>query len=79
MKVWVKLYGNLRQQFPGYRHSRGMEVEIPERATVKDLLTFLDFSKSRGVVVIVEGRVLKSEDEIRCGVPVNVFQSIKGG
>ncbi len=79
MKVWVKLYGNLRQQFPYYQHSRGMEVEIPERATVKDLLTFLDFSKSRGVVVIVEGRVLKSEDEIRCGVPVNVFQSIKGG
>ena len=79
MKVRVKLFGNLRKQFPDYRHSQGLEVEIPEEATVKDLLACLRFSESRGVVVIVEGRVLKSEDEIPCGIPVDVFQSIQGG
>jgi sulfur carrier protein ThiS len=79
MKVWVKLYGNLREQFPGYRHSQGMEVELPEGATVKDLLATLDMSARRGVVVIVEGRVLDVGDGIRSGIPVSVFQTIQGG
>lgn len=79
MKVCVKLYGNLRQRFPDYQHSQGKEVQLPEKATVEDLLATLDMTGSRGVVVIVEGRVLKVEDKIRSGVPVSVFQSIKGG
>ena len=79
MKVRVKLYGNLRKQFPGYLHSQGLEVELPEQATVEDLLATLDLTDSRGVVVIVEGRVLNVEHKIRSGVPVSIFQSIKGG
>jgi len=38
MKMRVKLYGTLSQSFPGYQHSQGIEVEIPDGATVKDLL-----------------------------------------
>jgi sulfur carrier protein ThiS len=79
MKVRVKLFGTLSQGFPGYQHSQGMEVEIPEGATVKDLLTLLEISESRGAVVIVEGRILKADDELRRGVPVNVMQAIGGG
>ena len=79
MKVRVKLYGTLSQGFPGYQHSQGMEVEIPDGATVKDLFALLEISESQGAVVIVEGRVLKADDKMRCGVPVNVFQTIQGG
>ena len=79
MKVRVKLYGTLSRRFPAYQHSQGIEVEIPDGATVKDLLALLEISESRGTVVIVEGRVLKADDKMRCGVPVNVFQAIQGG
>jgi sulfur carrier protein ThiS len=79
MKVKVKLYGTLRQPFPDYQHSQGIEVEIPDGATVKDLLALLEISESRGAVVIVEGRILKADDKFRCGVPVSVFQTIQGG
>ena len=79
MKVTVKLYGTWRERFPGYQHSQGIEVEIPEGATVQDLLALLEISESQGAVVIVEGRVLKADDKIPCGVPVGVFQSIRGG
>ena len=79
MKVKVKLYGTLRQRFPGYQHSQGMEVEIPDGATVKDLLALLEISESQGAVVIMEGRVLKADDKMRRGVPVNVLQVIGGG
>jgi len=79
MKTRVKLYGTLSQRFPGYQHSQGIEVEIPDGATVKDLLALLGISESQGAVVITEGRVLKADDEMRCGAQVNVLQSIQGG
>ena len=79
MKMRVKLYGTLSQRFPGYQHSQGFEVEIPDGARVKDLLARLEISESKGAVVITEGRVLKADDKMRCGVPVNVFQTIHGG
>jgi len=79
MKVKVKLYGTLSQRFPGYQPSQGIEVEIPEGATAKDLLALLGIPESQRAVVIVEGRVLKADDKIQRGVPVNVLQAIGGG
>ena len=79
MKVEVKLYGTLGQRFPDYQHSQGIEVEIPDGATVKDLLNLLGISESQGAVVIVEGRIQAADDEMRRGVPVNVLQAIHGG
>jgi sulfur carrier protein ThiS len=79
MKVKVKLYGTWGQRFPGYQHSQGLEVEIPDGATVKDLLAHLGISESQGAVVITEGRVLKADDKMECGAPVNILQTIHGG
>ena len=79
MKVKVKLYGTLSQRFPDYQHSQGIEVEIPEGATVKDLLALLEISESQGAVVIMEGRILKAGDKVQSGVPVNVLQAMRGG
>jgi len=56
-----------------------MEIEIPDGATAKELLALLGISESQGAVVIAEGRVLKADDQMRCGVPVSVLQSIGGG
>ncbi len=79
MKMRVKLYGTLSQRFPGYQHSQGIEVEIPDGATVKDLLALLEISESQGAVVAMEGRILKADDKMRCGVHVHVFQALHGG
>lgn len=79
MKLTVKLYGTLSQYFPDYQPAQGLEVEMPEGATVKDLFVRLEISASQKAVVIMEGRVLKAGDQLRPGVPVNVFQAIHGG
>ena len=79
MKVTVRLYGTLSQRFPSSRNSQDMEIEIPDGATVKDLLGLLEISESRGAVVIAEGRVLKADARIQRGVPVDVVQAIGGG
>lgn len=79
MKVKVKLYGTLRERCPSYQPSQGMEIELPEGATVKDLLALLEISESLRAVVIAEGRVLKADARIQRGVPVDVVQAIGGG
>ncbi len=79
MKVRVKLYGTLGQRFPGYQPSQGIEVEIPDGATARDLVALLEIPESQGAVIVAKGRVLKADDRIQCGVPVSVLQVIYGG
>jgi sulfur carrier protein ThiS len=79
MKIRVKLFGILGQRFPGYHHEQGMDVEIPDGARVKDLLTHLEISKSFGGVVAVEGKLLAEDAGLGNGVEVNIFQSVFGG
>ena len=79
MKLKVKLYGTLSCKFSDYQHLQGMEVEIPDGATVQDLLTLLELSESQSAVAIMEGRVLKKLDKIKHGITVNIFQAISGG
>jgi sulfur carrier protein ThiS len=56
-----------------------MEVEIPDGATVKDLLARLEISEKQGAVVAIEGRILKADDMMQGGAPVHVLQSLSGG
>jgi len=79
MKVKVKLYGTLSLQVPGYKPSQGMEVEIPDGATVKDLLAHLEILETRGAAVLASGRVLKTDDKVQDGSSFDIFQSIQGG
>jgi sulfur carrier protein ThiS len=79
MKVKVRLFGTLGRHLSGYQHSQGIEVEVPEGATVKHLLAHLQIPELPGTVVIMEGRVLNSDDRVCCGVPINVLQRIGGG
>jgi len=79
MKIRVKLFGTLSQRFPDYQHAQGMEVEIPEGATARDLLAHLGIPESRGAAIAMEGRILKADDRIGCGAPVHVLQVLHGG
>ena len=79
MKVRVGVFGTFRQRFPGYRPLRGMEVELPEGATARDLLALLDLLESHGAVVLAGGRVLEADERLQPGVLVNVMQAIGGG
>ena len=55
MKVKVRLFGTLGQQFPGYDPAKALEVEIPDGARVKDLLAHLGIPEVKGGVAAVEG------------------------
>ncbi len=79
MRVQVKLYGTWRGRFPNYRHSQGIEVEVPDGARVKDLLARLNIPQSQGALVILDGRVLRADEPLRGGIQVDVLQAVGGG
>jgi sulfur carrier protein ThiS len=60
-------------------YTEGIEVEIPDGATVRDLLAVLEISESEGAVAIAEGRILKTDEKIRHRVPVSILQAVGGG
>ena len=79
MKVNVRLYGTLSREYPGYRHSQGIEVELPDGATVNDLLVHLGISESQKAVVAIDGRIQKANDKMQSGACAQVFQPVHGG
>jgi sulfur carrier protein ThiS len=79
VEVNVTLYGTLRQKVPDYQHPRGIVVELPDGATVQDLLAHLGISLSQRAVAIAEGRVLKGDDPLPAGIPVRILQAVGGG
>ena len=79
MKIRVKLFGVLPQRYPDYDSSQGLEVEIPEGARVKDLLTRLEISASDGGLVAIDNLVVQHDHELEAGVSVRIFQRAFGG
>jgi sulfur carrier protein ThiS len=78
VKLNVKIFGTLRQRFPDYTDS-GIEVEVPDGARVRDLLSHLGFSESQRGVVSADGVVLKADDPLRDRISLTVFQPLAGG
>jgi sulfur carrier protein ThiS len=79
MKVRVNLYGTLSARIPGYRQSQGIEVELPEGATINDLLVRLRIPESQKAVVAIDGRIRKASDKIPGDAHAQVLQPIHGG
>lgn len=77
MKVNVKLYGTLIKAFPDYNHALGVDLDLPEGATVADLLALL--GSPPGAVAAAEGRILKEGETLASGARLRVMQAMPGG
>ena len=79
MKITVKLFGTLSQNFTDYSPEQGLEVEIPEGSKVSDLLVLLKISDSQGGTVVRDGLFLSKEETLTSGSPIQIFQALFGG
>ena len=79
MKMYVRLHGTLSRRFPEYEPAQGMQVDLPAGGTVNDLLAILEIPDAMRPVIVLEGRVLKGDEEIPLGSRVSLFQPIHGG
>jgi len=79
MKVKVRLFGTLGKKFPDHDPLTGFEIEIPENASVGDLLGQLDIPKSKIGFVSVQGRLVKAAKTLKPDDLIRIFRPIFGG
>jgi sulfur carrier protein ThiS len=79
MKIRVKLFGQLKKKIPAYQNDQGLELELPERAKVGDLLSLLNITDPKTTTAIVNGRVLTWEENLPRDSVVNLFYIMFGG
>ncbi len=79
MKITVKLFGTLSQNFPDYSPDRGLEVEMQEGSKVADLLALLKIPDAQGGTVVRDGLFLSKEEPLTEGSLIQIFQPLFGG
>ena len=79
MKVKVRLFGTLGKRFPDHDPLNGFEVDIPDKASVAELLDHLQIPKSKIGLVSVQGRPVKAGKILKPGDMVRIFRPIFGG
>jgi len=79
LKVKVKLFGTLGQDFTGYDSLKGLDVDMPDDARVKDLLAHLDIPETSGIMVIMDNTIAKPMDTLINGATIKIFQALAGG
>jgi molybdopterin converting factor small subunit len=77
--VEVKLFATLRRQFPDLKVGEAMSVELPEDATVAQLVKELGLPEEQVKVVFVNGTVQKGDHGLTDGDEVGVFPPVGGG
>ncbi len=79
LKVTVKLYGTLSRSFDGYDHWSGLEVIVPEGASIDDLLALLNLASERLGMIYMDGGRLEKKSRLEDGAQIKIFQPIAGG
>jgi molybdopterin synthase sulfur carrier subunit len=77
--VDVRLYGPLRQVFPDVGLGEQMEVELPDGATVGQLVEMLQLPADQVKVIFVNHTVREHEHTLEDGDRVAVFPPVGGG
>ncbi len=79
MKIRVILFGTLRKGFPTYDPSHGLEVELADGSSVRDLVDYLEIPRFKLGLVSVGGMLVKADAKLADRDCVRVFQPISGG
>ncbi len=79
MKVTVKLFSAIRDGFPDYDPETGLALELPDEASVADLIRHLGIPLEKAPVVACDGRILPKDGLLKDGGVLNLFQPVAGG
>lgn len=79
MVVTVKLYATLRKYYPDLGIGEGMKVELPEGATVGQLLNHLRLPSDVVRVAFVNGIARDENYSLSDGDEVGLFPPVGGG
>jgi len=79
MRVSVKLYATLRKYLPSESDEGGIVVELPDGATVADLIAQLRIPSDHAGIIVSNNEHLDKTAVLINGQEVNVFPPLAGG
>jgi molybdopterin synthase sulfur carrier subunit len=77
--VHAKLFATLRQHRPGLKIGESFPVELPEGATVGQLIRQLELPEDQVKIVFVNGLVREPDDSLADGDEIGIFPPVGGG
>ena len=84
MRIYVRLFANLRDRFPQAARGRG-EIELDEGASLDDLIERLEIPDRLAQMVLINGQQAPRDHAARAGYileegeTVSIFPPIAGG
>jgi sulfur-carrier protein len=79
MKIQLKLYGTLRRLSPGGKAGAPMELDLPEGATIQELINFLKIPEEETKVAFVNSLIRDKDYRLEPGDQVGIFPPVGGG
>ncbi len=79
MRVRARLFATLRQYAPSAMAGVPFEVDLPEKATIADLIHQLNLPEEEVKVAFVNGRARPEEWRLEPGDEVGIFPPVGGG
>ena len=79
MKIRLRLFGTLGNKFSEHDPIHGFEVEIPDGATIGDLMKKLDIFTSKIGIISIDGRLVATTEKLENGNFVRMYHPLSGG
>ncbi|HIC85279.1 MAG TPA: hypothetical protein EYP06_03155 [Desulfobacterales bacterium] len=75
----VKLYGTLSKLVQDYDGTKGLELEIPDKPCLKDILEILGIPEDRKVVGVINGRIIGPQEALPDEATLTLLEAASGG
>ncbi len=79
MLISVKLFATLTRYKDGAKAGTPFEIDLPENATILDLITFLNIPLEEAHVIFINNIIVRPETEIKLGDVIGIFPQVGGG
>lgn len=79
MIIQLKLYGTLRRLSPGGKAGAPIDIDLPEGATIQDLIDLLEIPEEETKVAFVNNLVCDKDYRLEPGDKVGLFPPVGGG
>lgn len=79
MRITAKLHGTLRKYLPKGSQGNAMLVEVPDGATVADVVDHLSIPRDHARMFVSGDEHLEAASVLRDGQELNIFPPLAGG
>jgi molybdopterin converting factor small subunit len=79
MMIHVKLLANYREHLPPEAKNGGMELDVPDGITVREVLSRFPIPLDETSVIVVNGATVDLDTPLKAGDVVSAFSAIAGG